>query len=43
MEMMSPKMSYLYILQLDWQGTHLIQINQNMIVANFCSAHIRSF
>ena len=22
---------------------HLIQINQNMIVANFCSAHIRSF
>lgn len=35
---------YLYFLQLEWQGSHLIKVNQNMVVADFCSGHmIRAF
>ena len=31
---------YLCLLQQEWQGSHLIQVNQKMVAADFCAAHI---
>lgn len=31
---------YPYFFWIGWQGSHLIQVNQNMVVADFCSAHV---